>query len=178
MNFNISDIFTQQKHMNRKVTKLIILVIVSIFFSIIYFFIPDSEFGGINKFQELVRDELIKKKVATKIDKENFQNYYINYQNDIKLDNINVQEETASLQELDPAIEKQLDIKTLETAKLIKESEFKESNYSASQKFLDRLYFAFVTGTTLGYGDVYPSSNRTKLLAITQLLITISLILL
>lgn len=179
MKFNIFDLFTQQKHFDQKITKLLILIIVSIFFSLIYFFIPDSEFGGINKFQELVRDELIKKKVATKIDnKENFQNYSINYQNDIKLDNINIQEETASLQELDPAIEKQLDIKTLETAKLIKESEFKESNYSASQKFLDRLYFAFVTGTTLGYGDVYPSSNRTKLLAITQLLITISLILL
>ena len=41
---------------------------------------------------------------------ENFQNYSINYHNNIKIDNINVQEETASLQELDPAIEKQLDM--------------------------------------------------------------------
>lgn len=167
-----------------KFIKLFILFAISILFSLIYFFIPDSEFGGINKFQELVRDELIKKKVEKKLkgdnapkeSQENFQNYLTHYNKNIEIGN--VQEEANSLQELDPEIEKQLDIKTLETTKLIKENEFKESNYSASQKFLDRLYFAFVTGTTLGYGDVYPTSNRTKLLAVIQLLITISLILL
>ena len=161
--------------------KLFILLIISFLFSIIYFFIPDSEFGGISKFQELVRDELIKKKVEKKLKgnrplNEKFENYFVNYNQNIEIGN--VQEEANALQELDPEIEKQLDIKTLETTKLIKENEFKESNYSFYQKFLDRLYFAFVTGTTLGYGDIYPTSNRTKLLAVIQLLITISLILL
>ena len=175
---NILYEYITSKH--SKFIKLFILVIISIFFSFIYFFIPDSEFGGINKFQELVRDELIKKKVEKKLkgnqNIENFQNYLVNYNQNIQIGNI--QEETDALQELDPSTEKQLDIKTLETTKLIKENEFKTSKYSSSQKFLDRLYFAFVTGTTLGYGDVYPTSNRTKLLAVTQLLITVSLILL
>ena len=69
MNLNIVDIFYHQSQFNRKISKLVILICVSIFFSLIYFFIPDSEFGGINKFQELVRDELIKKKLL--------QNYQI-----------------------------------------------------------------------------------------------------
>lgn len=171
-------IHTSQK----KIAKLIILVCISLLFSFIYFLIPDSEFGGINKFQELLRDELIKKQVEKKIKKnenqENFQGYFIKYKNDIKINNNTIQEETDSLQELDPQIEKELNIKTIETTKLIKENELQKSNFSPFKKFLDRLYFAFVTGTTLGYGDVYPISNRTKILAIIQLLITISLILL
>ena len=166
----------------KRITKLVILIGISIIFSFIYFFIPDSEFEGINKFQELLRDELIKKQVQKKIKNddnvENFEGYLIKYKDNIEINSNTIQEETEALQELDPLTEKELDIKTMETTKLIKENEFKKANYSYSQKFLDRLYFAFVTGTTLGYGDVYPISNRTKLLAILQLLITVSLILL
>lgn len=181
MKLILAHFFNTIKNYQKRVTKLIILIVISIIFSFIYYFIPDSEFGGINKFQELLRDELIKKKVQKKIKNgnvENFQGFLTRYQNNIEINSDIIQEETTALQELDPLTEKELDIKTIETTKLIKENEFKKTNYSSSKKFLDRLYFAFVTGTTLGYGDVYPISNRTKILAISQLLITVSLILL
>ena len=41
------------------------------------------------------------------------------------------------------------------------------------QKFFDRVYFSIVTGTTLGYGDIYPMSNKVKIVVILQLLTTI-----
>ena len=169
-------------NIHRREIKLIILILLSLLFTVIYFFIPDSEFGGINKFQELLREELIKKKIIDKIEPteriEHFNDYSFkyNYNNNIKLNAI--QEEADSVQNLDLKTEKELNKKTFETTKLLKETDFKSPRYSIYQKLFDRLYFSLVTGTTLGYGDVYPTSNRTKLLAVMQLLITISLILL
>ena len=43
-------------------------------------------------------------------------------------------------------------------------------------KYLNRLYFAVVTGCLLGYGDIYPISNISKTLAALQGLLTVSLI--
>lgn len=169
--------FIETINLSSKRNKLFFLLFICLTFTIIYYFIPDSEFGGINKFQELVRDELIKKKVEKKlkIDNENFINYF----NENKVVDLNIiQDEADSLQELDYETEKELDKKTLETTKLIAQKEFKKENYTTKQKFIDRLYFSIVTGTTLGYGDVYPLSNRTKMLAVIQLLLTLTLIIL
>ena len=44
------------------------------------------------------------------------------------------------------------------------------------QKFFDRLYFSAITGSTLGYGDIYPVSNISKFLVIIQALTTIIII--
>ena len=41
------------------------------------------------------------------------------------------------------------------------------------QSFFDRFYFAVVTGTTLGYGDIQPASNKVKMLTLLQLMTTI-----
>ena len=41
----------------------------------------------------------------------------------------------------------------------------------------DRLYFSFITQTTLGYGDIFPASRRVKTIAMTQALSTIFIIL-
>ena len=49
-----------------------------LFFSILYLLLDDSHFEGVNKFKELVKEEVIKDKVQEKI-KENFdtlENYY------------------------------------------------------------------------------------------------------
>ena len=43
-------------------------------------------------------------------------------------------------------------------------------------KYLNRLYFAVVTGCLLGYGDIFPVSNISKTLAALQGLLTVSLI--
>ena len=41
----------------------------------------------------------------------------------------------------------------------------------------NRIYFSVITGTTLGYGDIYPVSNTLKLLSMVQSISTIILIL-
>ena len=45
-----------------------------------------------------------------------------------------------------------------------------------SQKFFNRVYFSISTGTLLGYGDIYPTTNICKLIAMIQSLFTIALI--
>ena len=42
--------------------------------------------------------------------------------------------------------------------------------------FIDSFYFSTITLATLGYGDIHPTSNLTKLLAVTEVIIGIFLI--
>jgi hypothetical protein len=57
-----------------------------------------------------------------------------------------------------------------------KESEkIKEQNFF--QRYLDCLYFSIITSCLLGYGDIYPITNISKLFVSTQGLITLALIL-
>jgi hypothetical protein len=41
------------------------------------------------------------------------------------------------------------------------------------QKFYDRFYFSVMTGTTVGYGDIYPVSNKVKFFTMVQVMTTI-----
>jgi len=45
------------------------------------------------------------------------------------------------------------------------------------QRYLDSLYFSIITSCLLGYGDIYPITNLSKILVSIQGLITLSLIL-
>ena len=64
-----------------KFGKIYILFFLMLFFSILYLLLDDSHFEGVNKFKELVKEEVIKDKVQEKI-KENFDtlenDYYKN----------------------------------------------------------------------------------------------------
>ena len=55
--------------------KIQILLFLMIFFSLIYMLLDDTHFEGVNKFKELVKEEVIKDKVQEEI-KENFNNIY------------------------------------------------------------------------------------------------------
>ena len=142
-----------------------------IFFSILYMLLDDSHFEGVNKFKELVKEEVIKDKVQEKI-KENFdsiENYY--YKNKI----INENEEKTFEKNKE---EKIIESATKESEKNTENNELDPDNVqpSTTNKYLNRLYFAIVTGCLLGYGDIYPVSPISKILTSIQGLLTIILI--
>ena len=133
--------------MKKILIKLGFFLIVCIIFSVIYLFIPDKNFGGINKIQTILEEELVEKAVEKKI-KETFKN---KNSSDVNLNSISSE------------IDNVIDISSTDITNIKKESYF--------DKYFDRLYFSIVTGTTLGFGDIYPNSKLTKLLVILHLVI-------
>ena len=102
---------------------------------------PDKEFGGINKIQTLLEEELLEKVLSKKI-KENFSN---------KID----------INTIDDEVEKV--VSDIKDDVVIKKSFW--------NKFFDRFYFSIVSGSTLGFGDIYPKTKVTRLLVIIQLML-------
>ena len=147
---------------NYRFNKIQILFFLMFFFSLIYMLLDDSHFEGVNKFKELVKEEVIKDKVQKEI-KENFELYE---QLDIYYKDNKVIEE------------KVIDKAAKETEKEVKKDELaiEKIEPSITNKFINRLYFSIITGCLLGYGDVYPVSNSAKLLTGLQGLLTVSLI--
>ena len=152
-----------------KITTLIILIFL---FSILYLFFDDSNFDGISNIQQIIKEELIKSKVKKEIketfyDQNDFSNYNVN----------NFEEDIITIGKKE---EKAIDDTTEKIKNVVKETELDVQKVKPSvfQRFFDRLYFSVITGTTLGYGDIYPTTNGLKLLTMLQTLSTIILILL
>lgn len=61
--------------------------------------------------------------------------------------------------------------------KIVKDEDEKIKKQSIFQKYLDCLYFSIITSCLLGYGDIYPITNVSKILVSLQAFITLSLIL-
>ena len=114
------------------------LMLQIIIFSFIYMILNDAHFSGINTLEEMIRDELLQRKINPII-KEQFQN-----ENKDKL-------------EKDPVIRE-------------------VTQPSLFSSFFKRLYFSFVTGTTLGYGDIFPNTVLCKTITIVQLITSILLL--
>tara|TARA_X000000368_G_scaffold234516_1_gene185255 strand:- start:1315 stop:1782 length:468 start_codon:yes stop_codon:yes gene_type:complete len=136
-----------------KFNKITILVFVMFLFSFIYMLLDDSHFSGVNKFKEIVKEEVIKDKAKKKI-QENYTGL-----NNLNKENI-------------------IDSVAKETEKAAVEEELNPNNVEPSfiKRYFNRLYFAIVTGCLLGYGDIYPVSNLSKLLCGIQGLFTVALI--
>tara|TARA_B100000427_G_scaffold253440_1_gene216838 strand:- start:277 stop:675 length:399 start_codon:yes stop_codon:yes gene_type:complete len=126
-----------------------------VLFSVLYLFLDDSHFSGINTLEEMIRTELIQRKIDPIIEKEVAENFE-NSENPEK--------------EIEKTAEKIT--KNLEKNEVI-ESLTKPSLFD---QFFKRLYFSFVTGTTLGYGDIFPNSTICKTITIIQLVTTILLL--
>lgn len=149
-----------------KYSKIYVLIFLMLFFSIIYMLLEDNHFEGVNKFKEIVKEEVIKDKVQEKI-KETFNNLNDYYENN-KIINSNKQ-----LRE-----EKIIEKATKEGEKETENQELDSDNVnpSLSNKYLNRLYFSIITGCLLGYGDIYPVTNISKIITAIQGLLTIILI--
>lgn len=146
--------------------KIQILFFLMFVFSLLYMLLDDEHFEGVNKFKEIVKEEVIKDKVQQQI-KESFQLY----------ENLDAyyKENKVIKQEKDDKI---IDEVTKEAEKEAKKDELEVEKVEPSlfTKYLNRLYFAVITGCLLGYGDIYPVSNTSKLLTAVQGLLTVSLI--
>ena len=117
-------------------------------------FLNDSHFSGINRLEEMIRTEVLQRKIDRGIKKENFK----------------ISSKTSEIREIQKKTE---EIRTdLENEKVI----VNLSKPSLFDRFFKRLYFSFVTGTTLGYGDIFPSSTICKTFTILQLTATILVI--
>ena len=161
--------------------KIQILLFLMLFFSLIYTLLDDSHFEGVNKFKELVKEEVIKDKVQAKI-MENMSNYKETNNNN---NNNNTNNSNNSNNDLETYYsknkiieEKIIDKTEKDTEKEVKKEELaiEKVQPSLTNKYLNRLYFAIITGCLLGYGDIFPVSKTSKLLASLQGLLTVSLI--
>jgi Co/Zn/Cd efflux system component len=163
-------IFIQYINMLFKINdKVRTLIISCIIFTFIYLLLDDSHFSGLNKIQETIKQELLKKEVEPEVEKVITESFW----------NWNKQQTS-----LDKRIEeKQKDVaieeKTEDVKQEVKEMELKPEQITPSifQQSFNRLYFSISTGCLLGFGDIYPITNISKCFSILQALFTVSLIL-
>ena len=138
--------------------KMYVILFSMFIFSIIYMFLNDESFSGINIISETIRNELIKEKVVEDIEKnkdvEIFSNIGSSYEKKDKIDK--------KVEDIEDDVKKEY------TSKNVEKSIF--------QRFFDRLYFSIITGCLLGYGDIYPLTNMCKFFVMLQSLLTIIVI--
>lgn len=166
-------------------SKVYILLIIIVTFSFLYLILDDSHFSGLNTIQEMIREEVLKRKIENKVTKN--VDTHINDSPSKEMKTIiNHIIETPKIFESFTNIET---MKTMIKDKVI-DSETKQANKEVEnedlaiekirppiwQKYFNRLYFSVSSGCLLGYGDVYPISNIAKLFSMLQALITVSLI--
>uniref|UniRef100_A0A6C0JBK4 Potassium channel domain-containing protein n=1 Tax=viral metagenome TaxID=1070528 RepID=A0A6C0JBK4_9ZZZZ len=146
--------------MNFKVSKYVIILMSIVFFTFIYFILDDTHFSGVNKVQETIRKNIVEEEIKPTLykDTEGFR-----MENSIQDD-----------------IEK---VNAMENAKIKSENVAEENELSPDQieptglqQLFNRLYFSVSTGSLLGYGDVIPVSNISKLISIVQSGLTIMVI--
>ena len=159
--------------------KVLILFILIILFTFLYYLFDDTNFGGISNIQELIKEELIKTTIKDKI-KEKFQN--LNLNDNVKINNHYFHSEIDEDIEINISSkdDKAIDDTAKEIKKAVENTELRQEKIKPNiyQKLFNRFYFSVITATTLGYGDIYPITIPVKVLTMMQTLSTIVLILL
>ena len=135
------------KTMEKYHLKIVGLIMLIVSFAVIYSLLDSSHFHGINPLEDKIKDKIVEKEV--KQDQE-FTDTFNTYQKQEVKQNIK---------------------------DVVESEEDKIANPSTSQTFFDRIYFSTITACLLGYGDIYPATNTTKLLAAIQSFLTVCLIL-
>jgi regulator of replication initiation timing len=153
-----------------KHNKVYFLLLSTILFSFIYLCLGDEHFSGVNKFKQEVREEVVKDAVR----KELVENF-VNENNKLPIEFTPLDPELMKT----PKEEEIIDTETKKAKKDVIKTDLQTETVQQSplQSLYNRLYFSIVTGTLLGYGDIYPITNTSKLLAMIQSLCTIALIL-
>lgn len=146
--------------------KIIYLLILCSIYTLIYFLLDDSNFSGVNKIQETIKDELLKKEVDKKVAVDSFVNNKTQSSHTIEINN-EIKKDIA------------IDKKAIDVKQDVKEQELDPQQIEPTiyQQLFNRFYFSITTGCLVGYGDIYPITNISKFLTLTQSLLTLSLIL-
>lgn len=154
-----------------KNTKIFVLFVLIVIFSILYLGLDDSHFSGVNFIKETIKEEVIKKEIEKKI--KNVNSVPTNDNN--ILEGFYLTDNTNKVK-----IDKQLDKATKEIEKNTTEQEITTDKIETPpyQLVFDRVYFSVITSSLLGYGDIYPVSNVCKLITMIQSVLTVSLIIL
>jgi hypothetical protein len=154
--------------------KVVILFIFIILFSIVYLFLDDKHFSGVNFIKDAIKEEVIKKKIEknikTTLPAEGFS-LELPPAFTFKKNNNKSPEEQRE-------VDKKIDKVAVDTEKEVEEEDLAVDNIenTFTQKFFERVYFSIITSTLLGYGDIYPITNLSKSIVMVQSLLTISLI--
>ena len=148
--------------------KLHLLLFSVVIFGFLYLLLPDENFSGVNIVKETIKQEIIKKKVSKNIEEkeiDGFEFFTPNYQKKsfFNQQDINAELDKATLNVRDTVEKETITPESIDT--------------SLQQKMFDRFYFSVQNATLLGYGDIYPVSNLSKIVVIFQSLLTIALIL-
>jgi len=143
--------------------KVIAVISSMLLFSILYMFISDNEWYGVNRIKDIVKDEVTRDKVGDDIEKGNV----------VAIEGFS--EFFAKIDETDNNMVEEIDKVELQ---VLNELDKKSINKSIFEYYFNRLYFSIVTGCLLGYGDIYPMSIRLKGIVSIQSLLTIIIIVL
>ncbi len=143
--------------------KIGLLIVVTVLFTLLYMLLDDSHFSGLNKIQETIKDELIKKKLEQQVDKAIIESFVKEeYFTNDTLKQIKIDQATRNVE--DDVDKNDLTPENIEP--------------SIIQKLFNRLYFSVSTSTLLGFGDIYPVTNISKTLVMFQSITTLILIIL
>ena len=149
--------------------KLIVLLASFIVFSILYMFLDDTHFSGVNFIKDTIKKEVIKKKINNELQDtvsdpmEAFGNSFSNqYQKHIDKAKTDIAMGDAAKN----------------VSKDVEDAEINEDkiNVPPFQRLFDRAYFSMNTSCLLGYGDIFPVSNIAKFISMMQSFITVAII--
>lgn len=149
--------------------KIYILVVSCFIFTILYMILDDNHFSGLNKIQETIKQELLKKEIEPEVEKAVAEPFRLwNNSTNVMISDFEEQQKEIAIEE-----------KTEDVKKDVEEQELKPEQITPNflQKLFNRLYFSVSTGCLLGFGDIYPITNVSKSITILQGLFTVSLIL-
>ena len=155
---------------NRNLFKIKLLIISILIFSVLYSFLNDSHFRGLNLIEDALENKLAENKLKGDITKinEKFHNHKVTSKDLSSVKQISEVE----LEEASPKVKAKL-IKLKEVDKTVSKKVLLQPFYV---RYFNRLYFTIVTACLLGYGDIYPYTFICKLLAMIQALLTVSII--
>lgn len=128
--------------------KILLLFLSILLYTLIYSILNPINFSGINTIQDKIKDKLGEQQIYESFEGEYTKNY-----------------------DIDKEIIKQ-DVK-----KFIDQEDEKIKKPHYIQRLIDSFYFSTITACLLGYGDIHPTTNISKILVSSQGLFTISLIL-